>query len=67
MSVSQVDRRTFLRAGGAVAAIALTSCSEVAPGRRWCRGDRPDSGTPVRLLRYPQVAIGGAAGGRRIV
>ncbi|TCN42046.1 TAT (twin-arginine translocation) pathway-exported protein [Kribbella orskensis] len=27
MSVSQVDRRTFLRAGGAVAAIALTGRS----------------------------------------
>lgn len=28
MSVSQVDRRTLLKAGGALAAIALTSCSD---------------------------------------
>ncbi|GAA1577666.1 FAD-binding oxidoreductase [Kribbella sancticallisti] len=31
MSVSQVDRRTVLKAGGALAAIALTSCSDTEP------------------------------------
>jgi len=33
MSVSQVDRRTFLKTGGALAAVALTSCSDTKPTR----------------------------------
>jgi FAD/FMN-containing dehydrogenase len=68
MTVSQVDRRTLLKAGGALAAIGLTSCSDTKPasagpaaltaaGPDWAALKRSLKGTVLRPgeTGYPTV------------